>query len=468
MPELPEVETVKNVIKPIVIGHTITSIDVLRKTIIQNDTIEEFVNGLVGETFLDVSRIGKFLIFHLSHDKVMISHLRMEGKYFEVLENEENTKYARVVFHLNNGHKLCYDDSRTFGILKLTNEKDYLKEKEIAQLGPEPFKADPKVLYDAVKKSSLPIKSTLLDQTLMTGLGNIYADEVCYACHLHPLTPANKVTLKEWEDIVNNSIRILNNAIEAGGSTIRSYHPGKGIDGNFQTALLAYGKKDEPCPRCGHLFRFMKVGGRGSTFCPNCQIRRGKPCKIAIFGKSGSGKSAVLEMIKEMGYPTISADEVVSNLYQRKEVIDKINKLFNLRFANQIDREVFRQYFIDHPKDIKKINALIHPLVKKEISIFMEKQNSDLVFAEVPLLFEAKMENDFDVLLGIDVDEKTQLERLHKRNKKAADDIKNINSYSKFEEYKKKADVVINNNADLKSLKREVKSFINKCLTRQC
>ena len=183
MPELPEVETVKNVIKPIVIGHTITSIDVFRPTIIQNDRMEDFINGLVGETFLDVTRIGKFLIFHLSHDKVMISHLRMEGKYFEVLEKENNTKYARVVFHLNNGHKICYDDSRTFGILKLTNEKDYLNEKEIAQLGPEPFKADPKVLFNKVKNTSLPIKSTLLDQTLMTGLGNIYADEVCFACH---------------------------------------------------------------------------------------------------------------------------------------------------------------------------------------------------------------------------------------------------------------------------------------------
>ncbi len=461
MPELPEVETVKNVIKPIVIGHTITGIDVFRPVIIQNDKVEDFINGLVGETFLDVTRIGKFLIFHLSHDKVMISHLRMEGKYFEVLENEDNTKYARVVFHLNNGHKICYDDSRTFGILKLTYEKEYLKEKEIAQLGPEPFKADPKVLFNKVKKSTLPIKSTLLDQTLMTGLGNIYADEVCFACHLHPLTPANMVTLKEWEDIVNNSIRILNNAIIAGGSTIRSYHPGKGIDGNFQTALLAYGKKDEPCPNCGHLFRFMKVGGRGSTFCPHCQIRRGKPHKIAIFGKAGSGKSEVLNIIKKMGYPVISADEVVATLYKKEEVIKKINNLFGLAFKEEIDRNVLRQYLIEHPKDVKKINALIHPLVRKEINDFMNKQNSDLVVAEVPLLFEAKMDVDFDVLVAIDIDEKKQLERLQKRDNKKALDIKNINSYSKFDEYKKKADVVINNNSDLNSLKKDIKDLIN-------
>ena len=197
MPELPEVETVKNVLKPIVIGKTIKSIDVLRATIIQNKPIESFVNGLVGETFLDITRIGKFLIFHLTHDKVMISHLRMEGKYFEVNENEDNTKYARVVFHLDDGHKLCYDDSRTFGIMKLTTEANYRLEKELVDIGLEPFDADPKELFEKVKKSHLPIKSTLLDQTLMTGLGNIYVDEVLFASKIHPLTPANKITLKE-------------------------------------------------------------------------------------------------------------------------------------------------------------------------------------------------------------------------------------------------------------------------------
>ena len=161
MPELPEVETVKNVLKPIVINKTIKSIDVLRSTIIQNKPIESFIDGLIGETFLDITRIGKFLIFHLSHDKVMISHLRMEGKYFEVNENEDNTKYARVVFHLDDGHKLCYDDSRTFGIMKLTTESNYRLEKELVDIGPEPFDADPKELFEKVKKSHLPIKSTL-------------------------------------------------------------------------------------------------------------------------------------------------------------------------------------------------------------------------------------------------------------------------------------------------------------------
>ncbi|MCR5505378.1 MAG: DNA-formamidopyrimidine glycosylase [Bacilli bacterium] len=466
MPELPEVETVKKVITPIVINRRILSIDVLRKTIIQNEPKEDFVNSLIGETFLSISRIGKFLIFHLSHDKVMISHLRMEGKYFDVLEKEENSKYARVVFHLDNGHKLCYDDSRTFGILKLTTEQDYLKEKEIAQLGPEPFKADAKEIYKQVKKSSLPIKSTLLDQTLMTGLGNIYVDEVLFASKIHPLTPAKDITLKEWEVIIANAIRILNNAIEEGGSTIRSYHPGKGIDGNFQTALKAYGKGGEKCPDCGHYFRFIKVGGRGTTFCPNCQPRRGGPLSIAIYGRSGSGKSEVLKAFKDRGYATISSDDIVHVLYKKPEVISLINKTFNQGFAGEIDRDVFRNYLKDNPKMVNKLNRLIHPLVKKEVERFLKEEKSSLLVVEVPLLFEAKMENMFDILLAVDVNEKTQLARLKERNPSSAIDIKQINSYSKFDEYKEKADVVINNNADLIKLNKEIDKLINKWQSR--
>ena len=114
MPELPEVETVKRVLLPIVKGRTIKGVDILRKSIV-NNLEEEFISFIKNETVLDMSRIGKFLIFHLTNEKILISHLRMEGKYIELLENEDNTKYARVVFHLDNGHKLCYDDSRSFG-----------------------------------------------------------------------------------------------------------------------------------------------------------------------------------------------------------------------------------------------------------------------------------------------------------------------------------------------------------------
>ena len=191
----------------------------------------------------------------------------------------------------------------------------------ISKLGPEPFDVkDVSKLMKQVSKVKKPIKTTLLDQTVITGLGNIYVDETLYASHIHPLTPANLITLDEWNKIIKNSVEILNIAIKMGGSTIKSYHPGKDIDGNFQTRIKIYGKSGETCPTCGHTFRFIKVGGRGTTFCPVCQRKVGEVQNIGLTGKIASGKSSALDIYKKLGAATISSDEIVSELYKKKEV----------------------------------------------------------------------------------------------------------------------------------------------------
>ena len=207
MPELPEVETVKNLLKPYVINRTITKIDVLREKQILGNA-KEFVSALEGEKFLDITRIGKYLIFHLTNEKVIISHLRMEGKFFQYSASDENTKHARVVFYLDDNNKIIYDDSRCFGILKLSSEKEYKNEDEISKLGPEPFDiSDVNYLIKKTKKSSLPIKSLLLDQTIMTGLGNIYVDETLFRSKVHPLRKGSSITKDEWERILKNSVK---------------------------------------------------------------------------------------------------------------------------------------------------------------------------------------------------------------------------------------------------------------------
>ncbi len=461
MPELPEVETVKNVLLPIVKGRKILSIDILRKSTIHGD-VDEFVNALKDQTFLDITRIGKFLIFHLTNDYVIISHLRMEGKYYEVLEEDSNTKYSRVVFHLDNNHKLCYDDSRCFGMMILTSEKEYRDVKDIAQLGPEPFAIkDINYLINRTKKSSLPIKSTLLDQTLMTGLGNIYADEVLYASNIHPLTPANKISKRQWDLIVKNAVEILNNAIIAGGSTIKSYHPGKDIDGNFQSALKAYGKKGEPCEKCSSIMRFMKVNGRGTTYCPKCQKLIADKLKVAIYGKVASGKSTVLSCFAEKGYYIISSDEVVANLYETKEMAKIIGQAFNLPFTDKVDKSVLRDYINSHPKDRKKLEKLVHPSVKSEILRIFKTVNSRIIVVEVPLLYESKMDNLFDVIIAVDIPAKKQKELLYQRNPDSAEALLKINSEHKFDENKNKADFVVINSASLDNLKDKIDKIIN-------
>ena len=461
MPELPEVETVKKVLIPVVKNQTITGIDVLRVSTIHGDR-EEFASTLVGKTFLDISRIGKFLIFHLSDDIVIISHLRMEGKYYELLEDEPNTKYSRVVFHFNNGHKLCYDDSRCFGMMKLSTESEFKDVKDIAQLGPEPFDVkDVNYLIDRCKKSTLAIKSTLLDQTLMTGLGNIYADEVLYASKIHPLTPANKITKAEWTTIVNNAQKILKQAIEAGGSTIKSYHPGKDIDGNFQSALLAYGKKGEKCPHCGAIMRFIKVNGRGTTFCPNCQRQKAEKLSVAIYGKIASGKSVVLETFKENGYYTLSSDEIVASLYKKKEVIEQINNGFNLAFKEEVDKRYLRELVRKDPKNRKRLEKIVHPWVKKEIVQAIKTVKARMIVVEVPLLYESKMDSIFDVVIAVDVSKEKQLKLLTNRNPETAKSLLEINANHQFDEHKEKADYLLVNDSDLHKLKLKTQKIIN-------
>ena len=386
MPELPEVETVKNVLKPVVVNHKITGIDILRMSSVPGDH-QLFISSLVGQNFLDLTRIGKFLIFHLTNNKVIISHLRMEGKYYELLEVEPNTKYARVVIHLDNGHKVCYDDSRCFGYLRLSSEEEYKKDKEIAKLGPEPWDADIDKIIKQTRRISLPIKSALLSQTLMTGLGNIYVDETLFAAKIHPLVATNLITRKEWETIKKEASRILKEAILQGGSTIKSYHPGKDIDGNFQTKLLVYGKSGDTCINCGHPLRFITVGGRGTTFCPICQPYHGKQMTVAIFGSIASGKSEVLRCFEDAGIPSLSTDKVVEDLYKKRDVVKLVNKTFNLPFEKEIDKDVLREYLVKHPKDINKINKLIHPLVKSQTEVFIRMHKDPIIAVEVPLLF---------------------------------------------------------------------------------
>lgn len=466
MPELPEVETVKNVLLPIVKNRTILDVEVLRKTIV-NGLDNEFISFCKNESFLDISRIGKFLIIHLTNDKVLISHLRMEGKYIELLENEENTKYARVVFHLDNGHKLCYDDSRSFGRMIMSNEKDFLKEKEIAKLGPEPFVVnDVNPLLKKCQKMNLPIKTALLTQTLITGLGNIYVDEVLFASKIHPLTPAKLITKNEWETIIKESKRILKEAIAAGGSTIKSYHPGKDISGEFQTRLLAYGRNGQKCVSCHAFMRFIKVNGRGTTFCPKCQIKRGAPLRIALVGKIASGKSTVLDEFKKADALTLSSDQIVHELYADPTIQELVSKRLKLKRTDDFMNNL-RNHIGTHQKDLERLEKIIHPLVIKQIEKEFKKSKASLLVAEVPLLFKAKMQNMFDIIVGLDIAEDKQLERLKLRDQEKSAFLKRINDENNlFEEHRDEIDYIVINNDNLPKLHQEVKRLISIILDR--
>lgn len=272
MPELPEVETVRRGLVSLVIGKTIRKVDVLWPKIIEAPEVDEFRNDLVGETIENISRRGKYLIFHFTHYD-MVSHLRMEGKYEFFSEATPLNKHSHVRFIFTDGSELIYNDVRKFGRMSLMRKDTGLLYKGIQQLGPEPTEEN----FDLVefekrlKKAHTMIKPLLLNQKIVAGLGNIYVDEVLWLSKIHPEQPANILTSAEIEVLHQAIIAVITKAKEAGGTTIRTYLNALGEAGHFQQELNVYGQTGIPCPRCGTPIAKTKVAQRGTHYCPHCQ-----------------------------------------------------------------------------------------------------------------------------------------------------------------------------------------------------
>lgn len=276
MPELPEVETVRQTLRELVLNKTIQDVEVKWPKIIKlPDDADEFALLLKGQTIYEVGRRGKFLIFYLD-DYSLVSHLRMEGKYMLADTQESFDKHTHVFFTFTDGTQLRYRDVRKFGTMHLYPKGEELGQAPLAQLGVEPlteeFTLD--ILKKGLAKTTRKIKPALLDQTIVVGLGNIYVDEALFRAKIHPERIANSIKNKELKILHQAIIDTLAEAVKQGGSTIRSYVNSQGKIGLFQQQLLVYGKKDEACPNCGKPIEKTVVGGRGTHFCKHCQRKK--------------------------------------------------------------------------------------------------------------------------------------------------------------------------------------------------
>lgn len=277
LPELPEVENVKRGLNEFIVGETVRTVEVRWPRIIESPTANQFSKRLQGQTFERVSRRGKFLLFYLTND-VLISHLRMEGKY-QLIEPDEKGqlprrgKHTHVIFHLESGKKLCYLDVRKFGRMSLVAKGQEFDHKSLVKLGPEPTVADFDLtaMQAFLTRRTKAIKGVLLDQQIVVGIGNIYADEILFEAKVHPATPANRLTDSEEIRLHQAIIAILDAAIDKGGTTIRSYENAFGDIGTFQNQLEVYGKDGEACVNCGTEIKKIKNAGRGTHYCPICQ-----------------------------------------------------------------------------------------------------------------------------------------------------------------------------------------------------
>lgn len=271
MPEIAEVETVRRTLKKLVLNKKIKEVKVLYPKIIESD-VEEFKDILKERKVIDIDRRGKWLLFDLN-DYYLLSHLRMEGKFFVKKSDEIINKHEHIIITFEDNIDLRYHDTRKFGRMNLVKKEEIDNVPAIKKQGIEPISADltKEYLQDKFKNKNLPIKTLLLDQSIISGLGNIYANEVLFASRINPLKKGRDLTSVECERIVESAKIIINKAIEEGGTTIKSYTSSLGVTGRFQQYLQVHRRENEPCYICHTRIKKIKINGRSTYYCPICQ-----------------------------------------------------------------------------------------------------------------------------------------------------------------------------------------------------
>lgn len=270
MPELPEVETVVVTLKELILDKEISSVKVYWDNIIATPDVEMFKLAVIGQKIKDISRRGKYILFHLD-SKTLVSHLRMEGKYFVWDKKTAKDKHSHVIFNFKDGGQLHYHDTRKFGKMYLYDKSEALKILENVGLEPWDIKLTGSYLEKKARNRKISIKQFLLDQSVIAGIGNIYVNEILFITKIHPGQPVNTVSKYKFERIIEASQDVLERAIAQGGTTIKSYTSSLGVSGLFQQSLLVHNKRGEACSTCGGKIEKITVAQRGTYLCPTCQ-----------------------------------------------------------------------------------------------------------------------------------------------------------------------------------------------------
>ncbi|HIA54982.1 MAG TPA: bifunctional DNA-formamidopyrimidine glycosylase/DNA-(apurinic or apyrimidinic site) lyase [Candidatus Melainabacteria bacterium] len=274
MPELPEVETVRLGLERFLVGDSFAGVQVLRNDSVGYPAVKDFVKGLTGRTVVAAKRRGKYLLLELDSNAGLGVHLRMSGRLIVADEKHREAQFLRVLIKLKSGRELRFEDMRVFGRMwYVPPGEDFLKViPALQELGPEPLEGlTAEHLVSAFRGKKQAIKTALLDQTIIAGLGNIYADEVLFQTGIHPLSLAGSITEGDAEKLVVAIAKTLKKAIKHGGTTLRDYANSEGVNGNYQHQSWVYGREDEPCRVCGTEIERIKLAGRSAHFCGNCQ-----------------------------------------------------------------------------------------------------------------------------------------------------------------------------------------------------
>jgi len=279
MPELPEIETIKNDLAPNVIGKIITKVtfpsDTKIRILRRVHSAQDFINELKGTKIQSLRRRAKYLIFDLIPSKSLVMHLGMSGQVRLEKSGIPYEPYTRAIFHFNNNTELRFIDPRKFGEIFLKLPSSQPHPLTLERLGPEPLEKDFSLTYlsHILQKSRRAIKTLLLDQKKIAGIGNIYSDEILFRANIHPARLAYSLNGNEIKLLYRSIRQILKDAIDNRGTTAadKRYRDGWGKAGKFQKKLKVYQRRGNPCFSCGTMIKSMRLGGRSASFCPHCQ-----------------------------------------------------------------------------------------------------------------------------------------------------------------------------------------------------
>lgn len=274
MPELPEVENTIRDLKPLLVGRRVQDVQILWPRLVHGKAPEAFTVELTGRQIVNTDRRGKYLLFPLDNGRIWVVHLRMTGQLHLAPAEAEVERHVHALLHLDNGQQLRYRDARKFGRFYLVNQA----EEVMARLGPEPLSETftPLELFFRLQGRRSAIKALLLDQRVVAGLGNIYADEALFKAGIDPRRPANTLTQADCNRLHTAIRQTLATAIREGGSSLgnsplTNYRRPIGVQGRFQQRHQVYQRAGQPCLVCGAPIERIKLGQRSTHFCPNCQ-----------------------------------------------------------------------------------------------------------------------------------------------------------------------------------------------------
>lgn len=273
MPELPEVETIRRTLKDKLEGKVITRVEIMLPRLIKWPTADKFQAIITGKKIEFLKRRGKYLLCGLENSFIIIVHLRMTGRLYYLSAGAEKDRFARIIFYLDNGDMLQYADSRTLGTLYVMPADELWRISGLSRMGPEPLSQEFTLDYliDGLKKRRGNIKALLLNQQFIGGLGNIYVDESLAIAGIRPDRSADSLTSEESGKLFAAINKVIYDGIEHGGTTFRDYRDGTGQSGSHQLHLNVYGRKMQPCRKCGTPIVKTEIAGRGTHYCPNCQ-----------------------------------------------------------------------------------------------------------------------------------------------------------------------------------------------------